>query len=102
MVVENELHNTRKNSLKMEEYLTKMKNLSDKLALAGSPIAMDDHILHKLNKLDTEYNVIVVILIDKCDQTWVEAQAPLLTFESRLNQLNHVDNLSFQLTINAA
>ncbi|KAK4283653.1 hypothetical protein QN277_000581 [Acacia crassicarpa] len=102
MVIKSELHNTQKNELKMEDYLNKMKNLSDELALAGSPVAIDDLILNTLNGLDTEYNLIIVKLIDQLDLTWVEAQAALLSFETRLNQLNHFSTLSIQPSINAA
>ncbi|KAK4276094.1 hypothetical protein QN277_019083 [Acacia crassicarpa] len=102
MVIKSDLHNTRKNSLKMDEYLNKMKNLSDELALAGSPIAMDDLILHTLNGLDADYNAIAVRLLDQPAITWVEVQAALLSFESQLTQKSHFANLSIQPSVNLA
>jgi len=65
MVIKADLHQTQKENLKMEEYLAKMKGISDLLILAGAPIAIDDLILHTLNGLDADYNLIVVSLIDK-------------------------------------
>lgn len=69
MVIKNELYNTRNYSLKMDEYLNKMKHLFDELALARSLVARDDLIFHTLNGLDAEYNVIVVKLIDQSNLT---------------------------------
>ncbi|XP_028806151.1 uncharacterized protein LOC114761006 [Neltuma alba] len=82
MVFKSELQQTRKNRMKMAEYLAKMKSISDQLALAGAPISNDDLILQTLNGLDADYNPSVVNLIDKDRLTWVEAQASLLAFES--------------------
>ncbi|KAK4264605.1 hypothetical protein QN277_025758 [Acacia crassicarpa] len=86
----------------MEEYLYKMKNLVDELSLASSPVAMGDLILHTLNGLDAEYNAVVVKLVDKLDLTWIEAHGAMLSFESRLSELNHFSNLSTQPSMNAA
>ncbi|KAK4280892.1 hypothetical protein QN277_012451 [Acacia crassicarpa] len=86
----------------MEEYITRMKGFADELALPGSPIAMDDLVLHTLNGLDGEYNAIVVKLIDKTSLSWIKAQSVLLLFESRLNQLSHFSTFSIQPSINTA
>ena len=48
----------------MHDYLSKMKNLIDKLKLAGNPILNSDLIIQTLNGLDSEYNPIVVKLFD--------------------------------------
>lgn len=77
-----------KGGMKMEEYLIKMKTLSDNLALAGSPMPLNDLVTQILSGLDTEYTPIVVQLCDKESISWIELQTTLLTFESRLEQLN--------------
>lgn len=59
----------------MEEYLVKMKNLADKLKLAGSPISNSDLIIQTLNGLDFEYNPMVVKLSDQTSLTWVDLRA---------------------------
>ncbi|KAJ0011021.1 hypothetical protein Pint_34054 [Pistacia integerrima] len=74
--------------MKMEEYLTTMKAFSDNLTLAGSPISLSDLITQILSGLDAEYTLIVVQLSDKESLSWIELQTTLLTFESRLEQLN--------------
>lgn len=58
--------------MKMEEYLIKMKTLSNNLKLTGSPILSVDLIIQTLTGLDSEYNAIVVQLSDKIDLTWVD------------------------------
>jgi len=86
----------------MEEYLVKMKNLADRLRLVGSPISNSDLIIKTLNGLDFEYNPVVVKLSDQTNLTWVDLQAQLLTFESRLDKLNGLTKLSFDASTNVA
>nr|XP_007153750.1 hypothetical protein PHAVU_003G062000g [Phaseolus vulgaris]ESW25744.1 hypothetical protein PHAVU_003G062000g [Phaseolus vulgaris] len=76
-----EFHSIRKGEMKMEEYLVKMKNLVDRLKLAGSPISNSDLIIQTLKGLDSKYNPVVVKLSDQTSLTWVDLQAQLLTFE---------------------
>ncbi|KAK4275670.1 hypothetical protein QN277_018710 [Acacia crassicarpa] len=59
----------KKGSLKMREYLAKMKSLSDNLTLAGCPLSLTDLITQTLAGLDTEYTPIVVILSEKDNLT---------------------------------
>ena len=72
----------------MEEYLTTMKAIADNLALAGNPIPLSELIVQILSGLDTEYTPIVTLLTDKVSVSWIELQTTLLTYESRLEQLN--------------
>ncbi|CAJ2636423.1 unnamed protein product [Trifolium pratense] len=97
-----EFHNTRKGEKKMEDYLMKMKDLADKLKMAGSPITNADLIIQTLNGLDSDYNPIVVKLSDQINLSWVDLQAQLLAFESRLDQLNSFNNLNRNATTNVA
>lgn len=100
-LLKGELHRTRKGSLKMTEYLSKMKLIFNNLLLAGSPIPMGDLIIQTLAGLDIDYNPITVQLSDKHHLTWVDLQAALLTYESRLEQLTAL-NTSFQVQANIA
>nr|KYP50444.1 Retrovirus-related Pol polyprotein from transposon TNT 1-94 [Cajanus cajan] len=95
-----EFHRTRKGGLKMEEYLTKMKEIADDLALAGSSVSTMDLVTQTLAGLDNEYNPIVVQLSDKEHLTWVEMQAQLLTYENRLEQINNQSNLTLNPSSN--
>lgn len=56
---------TRKGSLKMEEYLSTMKKYDGDLALAKNPVSNDDLISQTLSGLDEEYNPIVVVVQGK-------------------------------------
>ncbi|PNY01489.1 copia-like polyprotein, partial [Trifolium pratense] len=100
--LKSEFHNTRKGEMKMEEYLIKMKNLSDKLKLSGSPISNSDLMIQTLNGLDAEYNPVVVKLSDQINLSWVDVQAQLLAFESRLDQLNNFSGLTLNASANFA
>ena len=97
-----EFQRTRLGSLKMEEYLNKMKAIADNLAMAGSPISNYDLTTQILAGLDNEYNPIVVQLSEKDNLTWVDLQASLLTFEARLEQLNAFANLTINSNILSA
>ncbi|CAJ2628658.1 unnamed protein product [Trifolium pratense] len=88
--------------MKMEQYLAKMKNLADKLKLAGSPISSSDLMIQTLNGLDSEYNPVVVKLSDQTNISWVDFQAQLLAFESRLDQLNNFNNINLNASANFA
>jgi len=57
--------------MKMDQYLLKMKNLADKLKLAGSPISNLDLMIQMLNGLDANYNPVVVKLSDQINLSWV-------------------------------
>ncbi|KAI4332233.1 hypothetical protein L6164_017157 [Bauhinia variegata] len=101
-LLKSEFHRIRKGTMKMEEYLNKMKNLSDSLTLAGSLVSTSDLITQTLNGLESEYNPIVVQLVDKENLTCVDLQAQLLAFKNILEQLNSLVNLSFNPTVNLA
>ncbi|KAK4252585.1 hypothetical protein QN277_014565 [Acacia crassicarpa] len=102
MIYKFDLHRTRKGGMKMEEFLTKMKNIADHLTLAGATVSFDELIIHTLNGLNHEYNAIVVKLIDQTHLSWVEIQAHLLALESRLEQLSQFANLSVEPSVNIA
>lgn len=88
--------------MKMKEYLIKMKRLGDKLKLAKSAISNSDLIIQTLNGLYMDYNHVVIKLSNQIDLSWVELQAQLLAYESRLNQLNNFNNLNLNATANVA
>ena len=72
----------------MRDYLSKVKSISNNLNLVGSPLSLTDLVTRTLAGLDTEYTPIVVILSEKENLSWADLQSKLLTFESRLEQLN--------------
>ncbi|KAK4283817.1 hypothetical protein QN277_000728 [Acacia crassicarpa] len=60
-----EFHCLKKGSLKMRDYLSKVKSISYNLNLTGSPQSLIDLVTQTLAGLDTEYTPIVVILSEK-------------------------------------
>lgn len=87
----------------MREYLTKMKEHSDNLNLVGCNYTLIDLITQILSGLDSEHTPIVVTLSEKENLTWIEFQTYLLSFESRLEQLHSLQNLSINsATVNVA
>lgn len=82
--LKSEFHSTRKGEMKMHDYLSKMKNLADKLKLARNPILNLDIIIQTLNGLDFKYNPVMVKLYDQINLSWIDLQSQLLSFESRI------------------
>ncbi|KAK9156247.1 hypothetical protein Sjap_003727 [Stephania japonica] len=71
----------------MNEFLKRMKDISDSLSTAGSPIPVSELISCILTGLDNEYLPISSILEQKDELTWQELQSTLLGFEAKLNHL---------------
>lgn len=89
--------------MKMEDYLNKMKQISDNLRLAGSPLTLYDLFSQILAGLDSEYTPVVMTLLDKKELTWIQFQTTLLTFESRLEQIHSFQSLSINsASVNSA
>lgn len=100
MLYQTELTTLVKGSMKMEEYLSRMKVISDQLALAGAPVSNETLINNTLRGLvDHNYNAIAVKLMDE-NRSWIEVQTTLLTYESRLEQVNAFSQLSIQPSVN--
>ncbi|KAK0586960.1 hypothetical protein LWI29_015268 [Acer saccharum] len=88
------LQQTRKGSMKMDEYLNTMKKYADHMALAGAPVTMRDLVPQITSGLDDEYTPAVLMVESKPDLSWVELQGMLLTYENRLEQLTSLKNAS--------
>ncbi|XP_054815779.1 uncharacterized protein LOC129315768 isoform X3 [Prosopis cineraria] len=78
----------------MEEYLNKMKMISDNLALVGAPIPVPDLIMQTLARLDHDYIPMVVHLANQENLTWIALQSKILTYERHLEHLNSVHSVS--------
>ncbi|KAL9438313.1 hypothetical protein AB3S75_024063 [Citrus x aurantiifolia] len=69
----------------MSEYFTKLKTVTDSLALAGSPVNDLDLITHLISSLDQSYYLVVVYIeANMLYMDLSEAYAMLLTHEARL------------------
>ncbi|KAK9141071.1 hypothetical protein Scep_010752 [Stephania cephalantha] len=78
--------------MKMREYLSKMKCISDNLAIAGSVVSTDDLISSVLIGLDREYLPITTFLQGRCDLQWQELHSTLIGFEETLDQYNVIQD----------
>ncbi|KAK4273850.1 hypothetical protein QN277_017165 [Acacia crassicarpa] len=95
LMLKSDFQRTRKDSMKMKEYLIKMKGFSEQLSVAGCPVPLPDLFIHILAGLDAEYNPIVVQLSKEIDElSWIGFQSSLLTYENRMEQLNQLTKLS--------
>lgn len=84
----NELRHARKGTMTMEEYLARMKTISDNLDFAGRPLSLDDLIARTLSGLGAYYDTTAFTLIEKKNLTWIDFLALLLTFENQLQPSN--------------
>ncbi|XP_022142770.1 uncharacterized protein LOC111012809 [Momordica charantia] len=84
------LQTTRKNQLKMSDYLSTMKQLADCLTLAGEPISTSSLLSSVLTGLNAEYLQIICQINAKENISWQEVHATLITFENILIHLNNV------------
>lgn len=80
-----QLRTTRKGTLKMNEFLLKVKSVVDSLAAVGNPIPINDYIEVILDGLPNEYDSVVTTVISKTDAYTVdEIETLLLAQEHRL------------------
>lgn len=71
-----------------------MKEYAFNLQLAGCNYTLNDLFTQILCGLDNEYTHVVVTVNEMEDLTWIEFQTYLLSFESRLDRLNSLQNLT--------
>ncbi|CAI9780821.1 unnamed protein product [Fraxinus pennsylvanica] len=89
-----QLQRTVKGSMSIDEYLTKMKNYSDQMGVAGQPLPLTDLVMIVLAGLDRDYDSTVSLIThQKATITWSDVESILLTQESRIEQLNAMNNV---------
>ncbi|XP_047957717.1 uncharacterized protein LOC125203424 [Salvia hispanica] len=72
----------------MKDYLSKIKSYCDFLGSAGYRILEEDHILHILSGVGSEYDSIMVTISSSADRWTVgDVASLLLSFESRLKSV---------------
>ncbi|KAH9654345.1 hypothetical protein KPL70_027718 [Citrus sinensis] len=97
-----QLQTTKKNAMTMSDYVNKMKNLADSLAMAGKYVTEDDLISYILAGLGTEYDPVVVNITARTDDLSLpEVFSLLLNHESRMEQLLAAANLESEGSFNA-
>ncbi|XP_054777299.1 uncharacterized protein LOC129285580 [Prosopis cineraria] len=100
-LMKSKFHSTRKGSLQMEEYLSKLKLLADHMALAGHPLLIPDVVMQTLAGLDANYTPIVVHLVDKLDLSWVDSHSSLVLMDLGIS-LVEVEMVTAEVAIDPA
>ena len=78
------------------EYIMKIRNLSDKLAAIGEPLTFKDQLVYVLNGLGSKYNGFVPTINARYDVLTLEdVHSLLLSFDFRLEQQSLDEDLSF-------
>ena len=77
------LATTKKESMSIIEYYSKMKALGDEMAAAGKPLDNEEMVAYIINGLDAEFNPITSALITRVEPiTMSELFSQLLSFET--------------------
>jgi len=80
------LATTKKESMSITEYYSKMKGLGDEMAAAGKPLDDEEMVGYIINGLDAEFNPVTSALITRVEPiTMPELFSQLLSFETRLD-----------------
>ncbi|RVX15771.1 Retrovirus-related Pol polyprotein from transposon RE1 [Vitis vinifera] len=90
-----ELQSTKKGSLSMIDYITKVKRATDSLAAIGEPVSEQDQVMNLLGGLGSDYNAVVTAINIRDDKISIEAvHSMLLAFEHRLEQQSSIEQFS--------
>ena len=83
-----QIQTLKKGSMSIIDYFTKMKRISDSLALAGKPVEVNDFVQHVLTRLDSsDYESLVTIVLARGDNISLnEFYSLLLSHENRVEQ----------------
>lgn len=93
----------KKNSLRMSEYILKVKHLVNSLASLGSPISAADHIDALLDGLSEDYNGFIVSVTSRADPYSVlEIESLLVAQEERIEHYKKDSEASVTLFANFA
>lgn len=90
------LSNTKKGTLSINEYVSKMKTLADEMTAAGKVVDDDDLVSYIIVGLDDTYEPVISTIVGKDSMTLGEAYSQLLSFEQRL-ALRHGGDASANL-----
>lgn len=82
-----QIQNTKKGSLSISDYFTKMKKISDSLAIGGNALSSNELIMHILTGLDDSYGSLVTNVLTRLEKEQItveELLSLLLSHEIRL------------------
>jgi hypothetical protein len=78
------LATTKKESISITEYYSKMKGLGDEMTAAGKPLDDEEMAGYIMNGLDAEFNPMAFALITRVEPITMSRFSQLLSFETRL------------------
>lgn len=85
------LETTKKGNLSLKDNFLKIKNLVDSLAATGKKISQDDHVLHILKGLGSEYDSTVNVITEKdVTPSLQKVYSLMLTQESRIGGIQRL------------
>lgn len=89
--------------MKMRNYLLRIKYLVDSLGHAGWVVSVEDHIIHMLDRLTPDYDLVVMILSAKRESYTVAEVSSLLLQNKKMleDQVNVIENFVANLTMNS-
>ncbi|XP_022136883.1 dr1-associated corepressor homolog isoform X2 [Momordica charantia] len=91
MQLKSKLENIKKGNLPLKDYFQKVKALVDSLAAAGKKVTVEDHIMHILTGLRSEFESTVSVISARTQtQTLQEVYSLLLSHEGR-NERNSIN-----------
>lgn len=77
-----------------------MKNVDEMFKISRNPIYNSNIIIQTLNGLEYECNPVVVKLFDQTSLNSIDMHSQLLSFESRIEQLNSLNDLTINASTN--
>ncbi|WVZ57882.1 hypothetical protein U9M48_008217 [Paspalum notatum var. saurae] len=97
------LTNTKKGTMTMAQYFSKMKGFADELASTGKVLEDEEIVSYILNGLDSEYTPLVSSVMSRTDPISVnELYAQALSFESRQDMLYGAEPQQFSSSVDSA
>lgn len=95
MDLKTQLQRIKKDGFSVSQYLSQIKDITDKFSVIGEPISYRDHLAHILNDLGSEYNAFVTSIQNCSDSPALEdVRSLLLAYEAKLEKQNSVDQLT--------
>ncbi|KAL2486589.1 Uncharacterized protein Adt_31345 [Abeliophyllum distichum] len=85
-----ELQRTRKGAMSIDQYLSTIKHLADNLEIAWKVISQIDLVTQNLSGLDDDNTPKAIQISSRESISWHELQSVLMTYESRLENVNTI------------
>lgn len=83
------LATTKKGTMSAANYIAKMRNLADEMAVAGKPLGDEEFISYVLTGLGPDYNSLVTSIVTRVEPiSFNELQAQIFSFEQRQELLH--------------